>query len=962
MAPPAPPKTMVVNPYLKKGPAGGGAAKPPRTAAAAAGAGTSKTGIGSSAAIRRPPPSGAVSKPPAAAAAAAAAAAVPSRRPQQQQQRPVGASQRPTAPNRIISSTGPRIPTSTTSAGTGTIASAGVAVPPTSLKAQLRQQIAELKRAKLLKKQAAEQQRRRQQQAAEEAARAKAQALLDQRRAREAEAAKKANKENDQKKETKKGREEGEDEPAPTQEGGRIETQVEKVEEMEVEAARVKPTGSSVPPATARQPPPSSSFAGAGSPAPEARQHQRQYYGQPPEPEPESGPAPTPTETMGPPPVPPSHRPPDYDRTHPHSQPPGPVMGAPLHSKTPSSLSFPAKEVTPSPYTYGVAAAGARYSSTPYASHHHQQQQQQQQQHMYSHTRAELAPASPNKALSFGSPPKAAGGRGGNPLAKQEKEWESPVDHGAIIENIFREMGEFESRRGGAGDDSSHGSFHMDISPIKIEGLADSPPREAEAGPTTSLSVGLDMPCLPEKARAAADPGSEAKGNSGIGKERPQEQAAAPPPPPTAAHRHLAGPWMSPHLGAATGGSAGPIPPLPPASAYFAAYTPQQFPFGFPPHAYSYPLPNAVPSPAQVPAHASPATPSSLNIKQQQQQQNVLSMASPFGAWASATATPGRVASAAQPATPSTSAARTGTPTSGMNPSKTSNTKKTGATGSSPRPSPAKKSATTILHERIMVAPSPFAASYEVVKNPIIITKDIGGSFGIDMRQETRSVLVDSQDGQNSSGSTKKRRRRVYFCAMLAVKTERQNARKDAAKQGSDILRPGDIVLSVDGCATGGLPFKNAAALFAAAKTPAKGDESRAIQCALTVARPKLVAPGSKPTVVCSGPQAQKVPLVLGNGVIVSGDFSEIELRALIDGFKSIRRYGDPLLQTNHGATLAFLKGLLTHPTIGRDLSRRDMNSIIAKLSFTKARIVLSMNAAAIKHFTEQWEKECERA
>ena len=259
-----------------------------------------------------------------------------------------------------------------------------------------------------------------------------------------------------------------------------------------------------------------------------------------------------------------------------------------------------------------------------------------------------------------------------------------------------------------------------------------------------------------------------------------------------------------------------------------------------------------------------------------------------------------------------------------------------------------------------MVAPSPFAASYEVVKNPIIVTKDIGGSFGIDMRQETRSVLVDSQDGQ-SSGSTKKRRRRVYFCAMLAVKTERQNARKDAAKQGSDILRPGDIVLSVDGHATGGLPFKNAAALFAAAKTPAKGDESRAIQCALTVARPKLVTPGSKPSFV-AGPQAQKVPLVLGNGVIVSGDFSDVELRALIDGFKLIRKYGDPLLQTNHGATLSFLKGLLTHPTIGRDLSRRDMNSIIAKLSFTKARIVLSMNAAGAKHFTEQWEKECERA
>ena len=309
--------------------------------------------------------------------------------------------------------------------------------------------------------------------------------------------------------------------------------------------------------------------------------------------------------------------------------------------------------------------------------------------------------------------------------------------------------------------------------------------------------------------------------------------------------------------------------------------------------------------------------------------------------------------------------------TSGTKPESANKTKGSVAKGVSPRPSPNKKAGTTILHERIMEPPSPFANSYEVVKNPIIITKDIGGSFGIDMKQDTRSVLVDSyalsktgeKKDENSAASPKKKRRRVYFSAMITVKAEKQNSRKDVAKKGSDILRPGDIILTVDGRPTGGLLFKQAAALFAVAKTPAKGNESGAIQCVLTVARPKIMAPGAKPSFVAV-PQ-QKVPLVLGqNGLIVSGDFNDTEIKAVLDGYKSIRKYGDLLLPTaNYGAAaLGFLRSLLTHPTIGRDLARRDMNAIITKLSFTKAKMVLAMNAAAIKHFSAQWQKECERA
>ena len=269
-----------------------------------------------------------------------------------------------------------------------------------------------------------------------------------------------------------------------------------------------------------------------------------------------------------------------------------------------------------------------------------------------------------------------------------------------------------------------------------------------------------------------------------------------------------------------------------------------------------------------------------------------------------------------------------------------------------------------------MEPPSPFANSYEIVKNPIVITKDIGGSFGIDMKQDTRSVLVDSyalskagEKKDQKPASPKKKRRRVYFSAMLTVKAEKQNSRKDAAKKGSDILRPGDIILTVDGRPTGGLLFKQAAALFAVAKTPAKGNESTAIQCVLTVARPKIMAPGAKPSFVAV-PQ-QKVPLVLGqNGLIISGDFNDTEIKAVLDGYKTVRKYGDLLLPTaNYGAAaLGFLRSLLTHPTIGRDLARRDMNAIITKLSFTKAKMVLAMNAAAIKHFSAQWQKECERA
>ena len=559
------------------------------------------------------------------------------------------------------------------------------------------------------------------------------------------------------------------------------------------------------------------------------------------------------------------------------------------------------QKVTPSPFPQGqVSSRTADTGSSP---------TKEPVQTSVVAVAAAAAAAEPNKFLSFASPTPSSTTATGPGTTISPSKLDAPADD-FIIDNILKEMEEEEIDQ-----ISPINNFSKDISPIMSERTNRTKLVRDSIPSATSQS-------LTEPSSQHASP---------AGPSLPSDQSAV----------ACTGPWASPLPGTVPPHIAYPVEhPLPP-----YPYAPYPYEYHYH-HGYSYPQ---VMAPFPPPPKAKYGGANSSNESRCQ----------------SATRYAGWVASASKSVVSVESSSK-----SKLSPGKHAATSASSSQKNSNVP--------LLLHEHLLDPPSPFAASYDIVQSPVVTTKVIGGSFGIDLRLITRSALVDptpeeaaiqgtTSMPQSSRSSTpqkpppRQKRKRVYFSAMIADNTKKQNDRKDAAKKGSDIIRPGDIVLSVDGRSTGGLSFQQACGLFALAKAPAKGDEGKAIQCLLTIARPKI----TPPTYIGGPPSLPtKIPFLLGeNGRVTSGEFSDGEVKALLDGIKSVRTYGDLILPLPKGQRpIEFLQALLSHPTIGAALSRRDSSAIVMKLSYAKAMYDALMKGEANKHWRKQWKEECERA
>lgn len=235
-----------------------------------------------------------------------------------------------------------------------------------------------------------------------------------------------------------------------------------------------------------------------------------------------------------------------------------------------------------------------------------------------------------------------------------------------------------------------------------------------------------------------------------------------------------------------------------------------------------------------------------------------------------------------------------------------------------------------ILSKELMISPSPYLHTHVFLPLPIVIYKHPNSSFGISLKVEKTSILVEPpltdremvanllhtmintislQHHQQTTQPRRKRRRRLAFCAMSVSDCTQQNAisLSSITKEEERRLQPGDIVLFIDGVSTSGLSFPEACHLFGLAKEEHEGG---IVQCKVMVARrqkpvvatkPLAVAKNNKPHPFLASSPSSSLPVVPppsdrnpANNIpftynestnqVLSGDFSTNELVVLAHG------------------------------------------------------------------------------
>ena len=216
-----------------------------------------------------------------------------------------------------------------------------------------------------------------------------------------------------------------------------------------------------------------------------------------------------------------------------------------------------------------------------------------------------------------------------------------------------------------------------------------------------------------------------------------------------------------------------------------------------------------------------------------------------------------------------------------------------------------------VLSNNILTSPSSYCHTHELLPTPLIIYKPPQGSFGITLRVDTSSVLVEPElthrdiianilhhlvntisltNDEPITTKRRKRRRRVNYCAMAIVDGTKQNVVNLTHK-----LQPGDVILSIYGIPTSGRSFQEACLMFGGGTVSDGG----MIQCEISVARRKQMVVNSPvvPTVQQPFVAAMVPPKSLPNQIpftyneitnqILSGDFSTHELVALFHGMST---------------------------------------------------------------------------
>jgi hypothetical protein len=306
-----------------------------------------------------------------------------------------------------------------------------------------------------------------------------------------------------------------------------------------------------------------------------------------------------------------------------------------------------------------------------------------------------------------------------------------------------------------------------------------------------------------------------------------------------------------------------------------------------------------------------------------------------------------------------------------------------------------------LLHPRPVTDPhSPYAKTHVSLPGEIRLTKGGGAGerFGVTLRFECRSALVPREDderrhdagagssdavgaappgdaggapsaGPVPSSTRKPRRRRVNYGVVSVVDASAAAYCDDAA--ADPVLRPGDIILSINGASIG-LTFADACRAMADSPSCTVTD---VVRCTLTVARPVVAAEGgltaaaavAGPTAIAppaappAAPAPAMIPFRAGEDGTVYGEFSHSEWTALVRGLSTMPHRlfsGMALIPVSEREALVAIRGSDEH---GGSLQRRGLESLEAKLAHELKRVSLDMRRRAERHWSTEWKAETER-
>lgn len=164
----------------------------------------------------------------------------------------------------------------------------------------------------------------------------------------------------------------------------------------------------------------------------------------------------------------------------------------------------------------------------------------------------------------------------------------------------------------------------------------------------------------------------------------------------------------------------------------------------------------------------------------------------------------------------------------------------------------------------------------------------------------------------------RERRRRVFFAVMTVSDPSVQNQRlqelaaskpeAQATQQSIFLLQEGDIILTIGGKPTAGLPFVDACRLFRETCSASAVDDNGMIQCPITIARrrapPQPLAALPLSSLAMTAPPAKKTTAVPRNPIVLKGPLQPLEIKAfcmtiLAATTNPDRILGEPLFSFN---------------------------------------------------------------
>ena len=268
------------------------------------------------------------------------------------------------------------------------------------------------------------------------------------------------------------------------------------------------------------------------------------------------------------------------------------------------------------------------------------------------------------------------------------------------------------------------------------------------------------------------------------------------------------------------------------------------------------------------------------------------------------------------------------------------------------------------LHSSPVLEPhSPYYKTHYIYPADIcMMKKNAGESFGVTLRFESKCALVPQGTvvGNNDTTTANKPLRRlVHFGVMVVVDATRATFASDS----TTVLKPGDMILGINGKSVGALSFSQACRAIGV--TSAVCSTTGAVRCVLRVARMRapqtFVNSLPQASMQLGAPAIQMIPFNAVGNTVISGEFSLSEWSSLVRGLLTIPHQlysGMALLPV---AKKEVIETLQKTEEYSKHLRQRSKETLDMKCEHAGKRVALELNVKGAQHCAVTWTAEVEK-